>query len=279
MNEILCRQLAIDYCCRPEDVTDRQNHFTEHAFLEGRRRFREPSECVLKIAVINGKLLFCGREAIVSWCRETYADTGSEWFFEAKNMRRLNDRLHADGYQIAMMHPFYLPGTQAAAERAGLTGMEVPADIKDTADTKVTSDTKVTDETKAAAGTEKYGLRWYHGAEIEQFRDDDRFREAFTFLEEAPDVIGVAAVKDGNIAGMAGASADSPAMWQIGINVVPGMRNAGVGRMLVTRLKNEILRQGILPYYGTGFSHIASQKVALGAGFVPAWAELFTSEI
>ena len=36
-----------------------------------------------------------------------------------------------------------------------------------------------------------------------------------------PDVLGIAAVKDGNIIGMAGTGADSPYMYQIGINVLP----------------------------------------------------------
>ena len=47
--------------------------------------------------------------------------------------------------------------------------------------------------------------------------------------------------------------------------------------MLVTLLKNEILRRGCLPYYGTAVSHIASQKAALGSGALPAWAELAAS--
>ena len=42
---------------------------------------------------------------------------------------------------------------------------------------------------------------------------------------------------------MAGASGDSPTMWQIGINVAPGEEGAGIGTMLVTLLKNEILRE------------------------------------
>ena len=49
--------------------------------------------------------------------------------------------------------------------------------------------------------------------------------------------------------------------------------------VVVTLLKNEILRRGILPYYGTSMSHLASQRLALAAGFVPAWAELTTSVI
>ncbi|MBP3195726.1 MAG: GNAT family N-acetyltransferase, partial [Butyrivibrio sp.] len=70
-----------------------------------------------------------------------------------------------------------------------------------------------------------------------------------------------------------------PVMWQIGINVDPEVKAKGIGKMLVTLLKNEILGMNRLPYYGTSMSHIVSQKVALGSGFVPAWAELVTDRI
>ena len=242
MNEILCRQIVADYCCCPEDVLDHQNHFTHHQFLEGRRRFQEGSECFLKICVINGKVLFTGDPGIIAWCRSEYARAGAEWFFEAKNLRKLNDRLHQDGYRIEMVHPFYI------ADRI----TEV-----DTAD---------------------YDIRWYEREAIEQFRGDDRFNEAFAFDKDAPDVLGVSAGRGDTILGMAGASSDSPAMWQIGINIDPARRAAGIGTMLVTLLKNEVLRRGFLPYYGTSMSHIASQRVASGAGFLPAWAELVTSK-
>lgn len=243
LNEILCRQLSIDYCCKADDVLDDRNHFTIHQFLQDRRKFQEGKECFLKIAVINGKLLFSGRKDILDWCQERYPSAGSEWFFEAKNMRLLNDRLHEDGYQIETVHPFFIADTAS----------------------------------KVDVGN--YEIRWYEGDEIEQFRGDDRFGEAYAFCSDAPDVIGVAAIYNGNIWGMAGASCDSPTMWQIGINVGKQHGHSGIGKMLVMLLKNEILKRGILPYYGTSMSHIASQRVALGAGFVPAWAELATSRI
>lgn len=44
---------------------------------------------------------------------------------------------------------------------------------------------------------------------------------------------------------------------------------------LVEIIKNEILNMGKLPFYGTAMSHIASQRVALNAGFYPAWIELY----
>ena len=243
MNDILLRQLSVDYCCPPEDVLDGQNHFTHHQFLDGRRRFQEGKECFLKIAVVNGKLLFTGQPEIIAWCKNAYGSSGAEWFFEAKNMRRLNDRLLQDAHQIEMMHPFYI------------------AD-------------QITD-----VDTENAVIRWYEREEIEQFRGDDRYDKAFSFDEAAPDELGVAAICDGQIAGMAGASSDSPTMWQIGINVSLERRRAGIGTMLVTLLKNEILKRGYLPYYGTAFSHLASQRVALASGFLPAWAELVTSSL
>ena len=61
MNDILCRQLAIDYCCSPEDVRDARNHFTEHSFIDGRRRYHEKEDCYLKLVLVNGKILFTGR--------------------------------------------------------------------------------------------------------------------------------------------------------------------------------------------------------------------------
>jgi GNAT superfamily N-acetyltransferase len=127
--------------------------------------------------------------------------------------------------------------------------------------------------------TEGWEIRWFEKEEIEAFRGDGRFTSAFTFDPGAPDVIGAAAVKDGRILGMAGASADSPSMWQIGINVEEEARGLGIGRMLTGLLRNEILERGKLPYYGTAMSHIGSLKVAVGAGFVPAWSELVTSKI
>ena len=271
MNDILCRQMALDYCCSPEDVLDGKNHFTEHSFLEGRRRYREGSECFLKIAVINGKLLFTGHKEIIGWCRNKYENDGAAWFLEAGVLRVMDERLRQSGYRIGMVHPFFIPGNVSGAVSANAA---------------LLPGTKASKAAEAeAAGSEKPGtgfsLRWYHGEEIEQFRGDPRFPEAYTFCEEAPDVIGVGAVSDesGEILGMAGASCDSPTMWQIGINVDPQNRRAGIAKLLVGLLKDKILERGILPYYGTSISHLASQRVALGTGFVPAWVELTTSKM
>lgn len=81
------------------------------------------------------------------------------------------------------------------------------------------------------------------------------------------------------IAGMAGASADSPTFWQIGINVNKEYEGRHIASGLVSILKHDILQKGIVPYYGTCFSNLASQHVAVRAGFEAAWVELITERI
>ncbi len=78
--EELSRLLALDYCCSPADVTDSQNHFSIYIPREGRRRFQEGTVCGLKIAVVNGKLLFTGSEEIIAECRKRYANVTGECF-------------------------------------------------------------------------------------------------------------------------------------------------------------------------------------------------------
>jgi hypothetical protein len=86
-----------------------------------------------------------------------------------------------------------------------------------------------------------------------------------------PDAIVIYAMQDNKIVAMAGASIDSSVMWQIGIDVLPQFRNKGLAASLVSNLAIMIMERGIVPYYGTASSNIASQSVAYRSGFSPAW--------
>jgi len=87
-----------------------------------------------------------------------------------------------------------------------------------------------------------------------------------------PDVLVWLAKKDGVIVGMTGASADCAKMWQVGIDVLPEYRSRNLAAYLVTQLTFEILNRGYVPYYCTGVSNIASQRVAHRSGYTPVWA-------
>lgn len=243
MNPQLVVQLAHDFCCSPEEVTDCSHHFTVFTPHPDRRRYMEIRPCLLKIAVVNGKLLFTGRADIIARCRELYAAANAPWFMEARNMASLNLVLSEFGAQIRHARPFYTADTM------------LPVETKD------------------------FTIQRYTPESIGQFKGDHRFDEAYGFCEEAPDMLGVAAMKNGMILGMAGASADSPHMWQIGINVLPEARGQGIASMLVSLLRNDVLAAGRLPYYGTSISHLESQRVALRSGFLPSWFELVASPL
>lgn len=238
MHELLVRQLAADFCVTPSEVIDSSHHFTVFEPHPDRRQYMETTPCILKIAVVNGKLLFTGRADVMTRCRELYADANAPWFMEAPNLAALNQELSAFGACIRHARPFYTL-TEAVAVDTG-----------------------------------DFTIHRYTPDAIAAFKGDERFGEAFGFCETAPDMLGISAEKDGVLLGMAGASADSPSLWQIGINVEAEARGQGIASMLVRLLANDVLTAGRLPYYGTSISHLESQRVALNAGFTPAWFEL-----
>ena len=249
----LYRQLSYDYCMSMEEVSDDQNHFSEYRPVPGRRRFRTTDGCVLKVTAVNRKLLFTGKKDIIEACRKEYADTTGDWFMDVKHFSKLDEILQPYGLSMRSAHPFYLPSFDAG------TAALIKA------------------EDEAVLGHD-YEIVRYGREEIEQFRGDDRFKEAYSFDEYAPDVIGVGAIRNGEIIGMAGASADSDLLWQIGINVEPQARGKHLGAHLVRILKQDILDKGHTPFYGTSMSNIGSQRVAHHAGFVAAWAEVVSED-
>ena len=235
---LLARQLAADYCCEVADVLDAANHFTVFHPQAERRRFVVGP---LAVAAVNGKLLFTGREDVVAACREKFGAADGAWFLDVDSLAPLGDLLRPFGGRVFMAHPFFLASGPLPA----------PAGC---------------------------AVRWLGPGEIPLFRDDPRFHEAFEFNPDRPDVIGALALRDGAVVGAAGASADSPLLWQIGVNVAPAARRQGVASWLVALLRDAVVAQGRLPYYGTAASHVASMCVALNAGFRPAWAEVATRE-
>lgn len=241
MNQLLVSQLAADFCVAEADILDANHHFTVFTPHPDRRQYMEIVPCILKIAVVNGKLLFTGQADVIARCRELYASANAPWFMEAHNLAALNRELAAFGAEIRHARPFY------------------------------------TLENAAPVDTRDFIIRRYTPETIAAFRDDERFGEAYGFCETAPDILGVSAERDGALLGMAGASADSPHLWQFGINVLPEARGQGVASMLVKLLANDVLAAGRIPYYGTSISHLESQRVALNAGFKPAWFELVAS--
>lgn len=236
VKEIAKKQLALDYNCNVNDFNNGKNVFNTNKLLEGRRIY-EKNPRFLKILAINGIAAISADEKILSWFKDKLNDCGGDWIFEYENLKAIDRKLAEFGHEINDVHHYYIPNP---------------------------------DFPKAE---NKFNIKWFEKDELLQFKDDDRFGEALAFSETHPDVLAVVALDGDKIMGMAGASEDSKTMWQIGIDVMPEYRGRGIATNLVSLLKNEILKRGKVPFYGTVESHNFSKNVAISSGFFPFWAE------
>lgn len=238
------QQLALDFSCTPEDFDLAKNTIVENRPMEGRRIY-EAEGAFLKILVFGKKAVISVAPEMLPWCEEKLGRRDPAWLLEFSRLRLIENALREFGHGIDQVHQFFLPKPASAL----------------------------------AGQPPSFPVCWYEQDQIGQFDEDGRFGEALAFDEHRPDVLAVAALDGEKIMGMAGASADSATMWQIGIDTVPEYRGRGVGSALTVLLKEEILRRGKVPFYGTAVSHFHSQNIAINAGFYPAWAELYTRKI
>lgn len=279
MFQIARKQFCLDTCLEWQqylEQPDKKVYIQKTRYAEGTTfpaaegaRCCGGTDAFFKAIICMGQLFLSADEQIYDWAVEHFADCEPEWFCEYGNLRKTDEMLREYGREIKDTHVYYLPGIGAGS--AGL----VPSDFV-----------------------------WYEQEEILRFKEHNRFTRALSFWETQPDVLAVAAMKEHyvarksidsieagkaekpektfdqtNMLGMAGASKDGEYLWQIGINVVPESAGKGLAAELVCRLKEEIIRRGKVPFYGTSESHIISQTVGLKSDFVPAWTEIYVKRI
>ena len=233
-------QLALDYNMPLSFLLDNENHFSIYVPKEGRRLFGDNPDLFLKIAVFNGKVVATGKEEAVEAIKEMVGKRKGDWIFDGFFLSKIILFLSEYGREVEMIHPFFVKSKKSNKE------------------------------------TENISFRIIEKEEIEQYRDDD-FSEAFAFDDDAPDEIGVAIMEKGEIVSVAGASSDSPLMWQLGVDTKLEHRGKGYGTSAVEILSDIVLDKGHIPFYGTAFSHISSLNVALSSSFRPMWIELVTN--
>lgn len=236
---IVQEQLARDLGCAPALLDSPGNTVVEWTETPGRRIYSKDTP-MLEIALWRGKAAVACRAELLPWARQYFAGQEAPWLFQPARYREIDAALAPLGYEIGDAHKFYLPD---------LTFPSLQPQGK---------------------------VRWYEDADLEQFRGAPYWGDALSFSPLFPDRIAVAALDAASKPmAMAGASQDGPLLWQIGINVLPEHRGRGLGAHLTALLKEELLRRGLVPFYGTAESHLTSQTVALRAGFRPGFAYLY----
>lgn len=238
------KQLACEFNCSPDDFSKEENTITAAILHEKRRKFSD-DVFFLQMATFGKGTVISADGSIHPWLDEWVKGKDGIWLFEQHNFFELETEIRKYGYKMALTHHMFLPGSDL---------VNVDTDLH---------------------------IKWLEQEEITEFYGREEFSNAICdrFRPERPDVLAVVALDGNKITGMAGCSADSPKLWQIGIDVDPEYRGRGIARTLVTLLRNEVFRRGAIPYYGTSLSNLASWKTALSSGFTPAWIEVESRKI
>ena len=216
----------------------------------------------------------------------------------------------------ALLNSVVPEGVQAQEVKCAVPGVGMmrrvdPAELKAALLAEITGERTIRREANASAGaievdpedTEarvtRLRVELLDAEQFEHFRGDKRYSNALGFSVTRPDVLvlaaypvdqnaskapEVAAARESNPAladpiAMVGVSDDSPIMRQIGIDVLPAWRGAGIASVLVRDAARLTLAEGYLPFYGTSPSHMLSQRVAMNAGLVPTWWEYVSTSL
>jgi len=245
IRQIAMEQSAVDLSCSVEDFMQPKNTVVISKMNQGRKKyFKELHFCQF---VCYGKSLVASVDEQMQDCVNSYVgDHLGFRCFEMPKLALLNEELKRYGKCVGMMVEYFLPDITKSR------------DVKPDFDFSILRNDDITD---------LYG--------------DDRFHNALRYARhsERRDVIAVVGYRNKEIVGIAGASNDSTTMWQVGIDVVPAYRGKGVASVLTRVITDEILSQGIVPFYGTTWSHIASKNTAIDSGYKPAWVELAAIDV
>ena len=241
--ETVRQQLSYEFNCEPEDFIKDETVITTAVLHEKRRKFSE-KPFFLQMATFGKNAVISADERIHPWLKEWIKEKEGFWLFEQHNFYELECELRKYGYKMALTHHMFLPKAEL---------LDVKTDLK---------------------------IKWLEQEDIMAYYGREEFSNALceSFRPDRPDMLAIVALDGEEIMGMAGCSADSPEMWQIGIDVLPQYRGRGIARILVSMLRDETFKWGVLPYYGTSLSNLRYWKTALGSGFSPAWVEVETRE-
>lgn len=230
--------LASDYNCSPEDFAKRDNILTEPPEIGG-RNYCEYNR-FFRMVTFGNNCVICADKVLQPYLREFIKSEEGHRLFEQNSLFLLQEELARYGYKLSGSHHYYLP-----EKHTDLSG--------------------------------DFQIKWlFDKSDFERFYGDKRFPNALCerYSDSRPDRIVVLAYDGENVMGMAGCSEDAPHWLQIGVDVLPEYRGRGVGVFLVNSLKNEIIRRGEIPFYGTAIANIHSQRIALKCGFKPAFTEI-----
>lgn len=234
-------QLALEYNAQPADFTADGLTLTTPR-LHPKRRVYTHEAPFFQMATTGRGAVVTAAPVLHAFVRRFAAGKSGYGLFERPNLAGIEAELNRHGFTLTSTFHMFLPGGA------------IPATVM----------------------PKGFTVRWFDAKSVSALYPNKRFLNALSAQAnpDRPDVIAVAACAGETIAALAGASADTPDFWQVGIDVLPEYRGRGLGKTLVRMLSARIAALGKTPFYGTGASNLHSQRIAVQSGFYPAWIEI-----
>lgn len=248
ITDIAMRQSAVDMGCAPEDFLKTEPVIVPSRVHSGARAYLD-EPLFFDVASYGSNIIVQCAPEMAEFAKEYVSRADIESCFETPTIYRLNAELAKYGKTIYHMAVYYLP------DLVSLYAFEGSAADDRGYETRILGR-----EDFAGLYTPEWG-------------------NALSSKRPHLDMICAGAYLDGRLAGLAGASADCDAMWQIGIDVLPEYRRMGIASSLVNRLAREILSIGKVPFYCAAWSNVKSARCAMRAGFRTAWVQMTAKNI
>ncbi len=238
--------LAATLACHEDDFTREGTILSVAEVREGRMKFPVREKSLSIVSMGKGVSISCTADRI-DWARKHLGSLTREQLFSTSTIARIQHYVEHDGQWLAG------PIQRYVCSREDLRPFIIPKEIN---------------------------VTLVEREDISSLYTHDRFRNALSYHVESvrPDVLASVAEYQGNVVGIAGASADCDVMWQIGVDILSEYQGYGIGKALVGTLSQALWKREIIPYYSTTVSNLQSRQLVSSLGYWPAWVELYTKD-
>lgn len=182
-------------------------------------------------------IVFFGNEQMLDFSKTQFHGMTTNQVMDGRNLYLIDHQLRQSGYELSGEHLRFIR----------------------------TRSSQVTNRDFVKHG---YYFRFFHDEEITELYQYQKFENA---LDYETDKIAYGVFFSGELVALCAADNKLGKLWQIGVDVKEHYRGKGLGAVIVNSLANEIERRGFIPFYTTKGSNLPSMKIAIRAGFTPAW--------
>jgi RimJ/RimL family protein N-acetyltransferase len=248
---LVAAMLAAEQGCLPEQIIDAHAYVVEHPAGANRDPLARPYPrrvpSFAAVSIGSGAVLSAGR-VILPEVRSIFAGVDRDQVFEPERLASVAALLRPHGLTVVGPYLRFLCAPDTYRRRPPPSGYDIHLEP---------------------------GPREDRLESLEPARWPNAISRRRTITTEAVAI----AQCDGRVVGVANTRADSPRLWQIGIDVDAAHRGRGIGAALTSALARFILESGNAAWYGVAPANIASVNTALGAGFRIAWVEAYAYPI